>query len=135
VRKITLLTLVLISFWGCATKEIIHESSLLNYPEVDQSLIELLVQQGSNANKVHWVSFMVDCKTEQQVAEIILKAKIVGFEDDYISYSKESKLWSSSLSVPIKLNLSEVSKYRGKLMPLIPSNSCGTVGWGASVEM
>jgi hypothetical protein len=135
VRKITLLTLVLISICGCATKQINLEPSPFNYLEADQSLIELLIQKGSNAKKVHWVSFMVDCKSQQQVAEIISRAKIVGFDDDYIFYSEKRKLWSSSLSAYMKLNLSEISSFRAKLMPLIPSNSCETVGWGASVEM
>ncbi|MBA6252461.1 ribonuclease E inhibitor RraB [Colwellia sp. MB3u-55] len=95
----------------------------------------MLIQKGSNAKKVHWVSFMVDCKSQQQVAEIISRAKIVCFDDDYIFYSEKRQLCSSSLSAYMKLNLSEISSFRAKLMPLIPSNSCGTVGWGASVEM
>jgi hypothetical protein len=134
VRKIILFTLVFLSALGCAVKEVKDESRLFNYAKNDQGLIELLIKQGSNANKEHWVSFMVDCKTEKQVSEIISKAKLVGFDDDYISYSEKRKLWSSSLSASMKLNLNEISTYRAKLMPLIPTNSCSGVGWGASVQ-
>ncbi|NQZ23659.1 MAG: ribonuclease E inhibitor RraB [Colwellia sp.] len=133
-RRILLFTLVLLSVWSCATKKVDPEKQLFNYAKSDQSLIELLIKQGSNANKEHWVSFMVDCKTEKQVSEIISKAKLVGFDDDYISYSDKRKLWSSSLSAPMKLNLVEISASRAKLMPLISIKSCGGVGWGASVE-
>ncbi|MEP7704814.1 ribonuclease E inhibitor RraB [Paraglaciecola sp. 25GB23A] len=133
VFRILLFILALLLVMSCATKQVETESSLFSYIENDQSLIELLIQQGSNANKQHWVSFMVDCKTEAQVVEIIEKAKVVGFEDGYISYSAKRKLWSSSLSAPMKLNLIEISAYRAKLMPLIPTNTCDGVGWGASV--
>jgi hypothetical protein len=133
VRRILLFTLVLLSVWGCATKKVEPEKQLFNYAESDQRLIELLIKQGSNPRKEHWVSFMVDCKTEKQVSEVISKAKLVGFDDDYISYSEKRKLWSSSLSAPMKLNLVEISTSRAKLMPLIPIKSCG-VGWGANVE-
>ncbi|TWX45635.1 ribonuclease E inhibitor RraB [Colwellia hornerae] len=134
VRRIILFTIVLLSVSGCATKKVEPEKQLFNYAESDQSLIELLIKQGSNANKKHWVSFMVDCETEEQVSVIISKAKLVGFDDDYISYSEKRKLWSSSLSAPMKLNLVEVSANRAKLMPLIPIKSCSGVGWGAAVE-
>jgi hypothetical protein len=133
VRRILLFTLVLLSVLGCATKKIEPEKKLFNYTESDQRLIELLIKQGSNPKKVHWVSFIVDCKTEKQVSEVISKAKLVGFDDDYISYSENRKLWSSSLSAPMKLNLVEISTSRAKLMPLIQIKSCG-VGWGANVE-
>jgi len=134
VSRILLFTLVLLSVWGCATKKVEPEKQLFNYEISDQSLIELLIKQGSNANKEHWVSFMVDCETEEQVSEIISKAKLAGFEDDYISYSEKRKVWSSSLSAPLKLDLVEISVSRAKLMPLIPIKSCGAVGWGATVE-
>jgi hypothetical protein len=132
VRRIILFTLVLLSVWGCATKKVKPEPSLFNYTEINQSLIELLVSKGSNANKEHWVSFNVDCETQKQVSEIISKAKLIGFDDDYIFYSEKRKLWSSSLGVPMKLNIIEISKSRAKLMPLIPTKTC-RVGWGASV--
>jgi len=135
VCKIILSILTLLFLMGCTAKKIQSVPLLFNYSDTDQSLIELLIEQGSDANKVHRVSFLVDCKTEKQVADIISKAKIVGFDDDYISYSEQSKYWSSSLSAAIKLNLNEISAFRAKLMPLIPSDSCGAVGWGASVEM
>ena len=134
-RRIILFTLVLLSVWGCATKKVKPEPPLFNYAANDQSLIELLVKQGSNANKHHWVSFIVDCETEKQVSEIISKAKLIGFDDDYISYSEKRKLWSSSLSVQMKLNIIEISASRAKLMPLIPTKTCGGVGWGATVVM
>lgn len=133
-KKTLLFTFVLILIWGCSTKNQKSDSQLFNYIKDDQSLVELLIEQGSNANKEHWVSFMVDCKTEKLVTEIISNAKLVGFDDDYISYSDKTKLWSSSLSVLMKLNIAEVTFHRNKLMPLIPEQLCQRVGWGASVE-
>ena len=132
-RKVLIFSLLLLLILSCSTKKIKVEPQLFNYTKSDQGLIDLLVTQGSNTNKEHWVSFMVDCKTEDQLSEIISKAKLVGFEDDYISYSEENKLWSSPLSVSIKLNLGEITKYRTLLMPLIPDEVCNGVGWGAGV--
>ncbi len=133
-RRILLFTLMLLSVCGCATNKAEPAKQLFNYAETDQNLIKLLIKKGSNPKKEHWVSFMLDCKTEKQVSEVISKAKLVGFDDDYISYSENRKVWSSSLSAPMKLNLVEVSSSRAKLMPLIPIKGCDPVGWGATVE-
>jgi hypothetical protein len=110
------------------------EKQSINYAETDQSLIKSLVMEGSNPKKEHWVSFIIDCRTEKLVSDVISKAKLVGFDDDYISYSEKRKVWSSSLSSPMNLNLAEVSASRAKLMPLIPIKGCEPVFWGTTME-
>lgn len=133
VRKILVFSILPLLILSCTTTNKSVESPAFDYAKSDQGLIDLLIRQGSNPNKEHWVSFIIDCRTEEQVSKIISKAKLVGFEDDYISFSKENKHWSSSLSASMKLSLSDISGYRDKLMPLIPANLCKKVGWGASV--
>lgn len=132
-HKIALLTLVFLSICSCATKEVQPTSSLIKYAEDDQRFIDFLIKNGSDPSKEHWVTFLVNCNTEKQISEILSKAKMEGFDDGYISYAETPKLWSSSLSATMKLNLNEVSASRAKLMPLIPMNSCDRVGWGAAV--
>jgi len=127
VRKFTILLFIFL-VCGCATK-------VKDYSEADSGLIAALVSRGSDVNKEHLVSFIIDCSSEQQVSNIVSGAVQVGFEDDYISYSEKRKIWSTSLIKPLKLNLEQISINRAKLTPLMPVSGCKPIGWGASVEL
>ena len=107
----------------------------LDYAKSDASLIQSLVERGSNVSKNHYVSFIIDCKTEQQVNSIVEKAKLAGFEDDYVSYSERSQMWSSTLSKELKLNVKEIASSRAVLIPFVVLPDCNPIGWGSSVEM
>jgi len=127
VRKFTILLFILL-VGGCTTK-------VKDFSEADGGLIAALVSRGSDVNKEHLVSFMIDCSSKQQVSNIISGAVQLGFEDDYISYSEKRKVWSTSLIKSLKLNLEQISINRAKLTPLMPASGCNSIGWGASVEL
>ena len=133
-RKFIVL-LVLLSIGGCVTKDENIKSKEFDYLKSDSDLIAALVERGSDVNKEHLVSYIIDCSTEQQVNNIITDAVQKGFEDDYASYSEKNKVWSTSLSKSLKLNLDEIAANRAKLIPLMPVKGCKPIGWGASVVM
>lgn len=118
---------------GCAGNNQKAISSSFNYMKGDDGLINLLVQNGSNPNKVHSIDFIIECKSEQVVSDIVSEATQLGFEEDYINYSDKNGYWSTTLTTEVKLNLVDVSAQRNKLMPFIPNTSCKKVSWGASV--
>ena len=120
---------------GCATKIESVKPQAFDYLKADRNLIAALVERGSDVNKEHLVSYIIDCSTEQQVTNILTSATKQGFEDDYVSYSEKNEVWSTSLSKSLKLNLNEISLNRSKLIPLMPAKGCKPIGWGASVVM
>ena len=134
-RKLKVLILSLSFFAGCAISNENQNSQEIDYSEADLDLIAALVERGSDANKEHLVSYTVDCSTEAQVKGILAGAIKQGFEDDYVSYSEKNKVWSTSLTRYLKLNLSEISSNRAKIIPLMPAQGCKSLGWGASVVM
>ncbi|MBU2299040.1 MAG: ribonuclease E inhibitor RraB [Gammaproteobacteria bacterium] len=133
--KSILLVLSLLFFVGCATKNEISKPQAFDYLNADRDLIAALVQRGSDVNKEHFVSYIIDCSNEQQVTNILANATKQGFEEDYVSYSEKNRVWSTSLSKSLKLNLNEISLNRNKLIPLMPAKGCKPIGWGASVVM
>jgi regulator of RNase E activity RraB len=135
IMRTFIILLVLLSIGGCATKDEKIKSQEFDYSKSDSDLITALVARGSDVNKVHLVSFIIDCSTEQQVNNIIADAVQKGFEDDYASYSEKNKVWSASLNKFLKLNLDEIAANRAKLIPLMPVKGCTPIGWGASVVM
>lgn len=50
-------------------------------------------------------------------------------------HTLKKKIWSTSLSKSLKLNLDEIAANRAKLTPLLPIKGCKPIGWGASVVM
>jgi len=127
-----ILLLLLLSACTHNNKATLNEP--IDYKKTDLGLIQLLKSNGSNVNKEHWVSYFVDCTTEQEVNDIILKAKALGFDDDYVSYSENKKTWSGTLSKSIPLNTQQLSKNRALLIPLFKNKSCHPILWGASVS-
>ncbi len=127
---IALLSAVLV---GCLSNKHQAQQKAFDYSKSDASLINTLIQQGSNSNKLHLVDFFIECKSKQVVEGIVSKAKPLGFEEGYIDYSEKNKLWSTSLTSEVPLNINALTKQRNKLLPLIPHNECMRVGWGASV--
>ncbi|MBU2918322.1 ribonuclease E inhibitor RraB [Psychrosphaera sp. F3M07] len=128
--KILMISLCSLLIFGCTTK---NKQSEFDYQTSDQGLINLLVQQGSNPAKIHYISFFIDCKSQQVVTDISQKGVLLGFEDDYINFSDKDQLWSTSLNMSMPLTLNEVTTYRNKLMPIIPAGACKHVGWGSAV--
>lgn len=118
---------------GCATKNESVKPQAFDYLKADRDLIAALVERGSDVNKEHLVSYIIDCASKQQVTNILSRATKQGFEDDYVSYSEKNKVWSTSLSKSLKLNINDISLYRSKLIPLMPAKGCKPIGWGASV--
>ncbi len=92
-----------------------------------------MVSEGSNPNKEHWVNYFFDCKSKSAATEVSQNASSIGYEGDYVSYSKKYKSWTTSIDIPIKLNLEEISFHRAKLMPLIPKGAICDVTLGANV--
>jgi regulator of RNase E activity RraB len=127
VRKFTIFLFIFL-VGGCATK-------VKDYSDNDSDLISALVNRGSDVNKEHLVSFIIDCSSKKQVSDIVSGAVQIGFEDDYISYSEKRKVWSTSLIKSLKLNLEQITTNRAQLTLLMPSNGCNPIGWGASVEL
>ena len=131
--KFFLISMIQLLLVGCVTSKQNPSNNGLDYAKADQGLINLLIQKGSNPNKAHSIDFFVECKSKQIVSDIVSKAVLFGFEDDYIHYSEKDGYWSTSLSSELKLNLADISEQRHKLMPLVTSASCKKITWGASV--
>jgi len=132
-NKFIISVLSLVFVFDCVAKDESVKPQAFDYKQADRDLITTLVESGSDVNKEHFVSYIIDCSTEQQVTNIITSAIKQGFEDDYVSYSEKNKVLSTSLSKSLKLNLNEIALNRGKLIPLMPAKGCKPIGWGASV--
>lgn len=100
----------------------------------DQSLIDHMVRVGTNPDKTHYVSYIIDCQSESLINEFIAKAEKLGYEDGYASFSESTELWSTSYSQEMKLNVSELAKHRAPLTKLLPPKGCEPISWGATVE-
>jgi len=127
-RKFITLSFISILIVGCTTKP-----KEFDYSKADFGLIDALVLRGSDVNKEHWVSYTIDCKTEQQVNEVLAKAISLGFEDEYVSYSQKRNSWSSTVSKSMKLNVNDIALNRALLLPFTPQGSCYPLAFGASV--
>ena len=98
-----------------------------DYTRSDQSLINLLIKNGSNPQKIHAVEFMVDCTSKSVVTGIAKKATELGFAEDTVTYSQKLKMWSASLIIDMPSN------FRDKLTAIVPLKGCKMETWGASV--
>nr|WP_277601513.1 ribonuclease E inhibitor RraB [Thalassotalea sp. G2M2-11] len=105
----------------------------VDHSQTDKALIQALVNRGTDANKIHWVSFLIDCKDKGLVTSIADKADSLGYEADYVSYSKQRMSWSTTVSKEMKLNAAEIARHRAQLSPFVPSGACYPIGFGAAV--
>jgi hypothetical protein len=118
---------------ACAQKSGNSLAENYDYTSSDQTLINLLIKNGSDPQKIHAVEFMVDCSSKPVVTDITQKAVELGFEEDAVTYSQKLQTWSVGLIIDIPLNIKNVSDYRAKLTPIVPLGVCRMVTWGASV--
>ena len=103
--------------------------------ETDLKLIDLMVHNGTDVNKIHYVSYIIDCETEALLKDIILKSNELDYEQGYISFSESTNLWSTSFAKEMKLNIEEISNHKAPLTALLPKVGCKTISWGSTVEM
>ena len=102
--------------------------------EIDQNLIDLMVKNGTDVEKIHYVSFIIDCNSESLIKEFASEANKLDYEEGYISFSERIRLWTTSYAKEMKLNTAELAKHREPLTKLLPKQGCKPITWGSSVE-
>lgn len=101
--------------------------------EYNSSLIEALVERGSDVNKVHTIRYHVSCNAKTDVEKLVKLSSEKGFSADVIKYFETDNHWYTSLQKESQLKIKPIMAYLDTLTDLQQGLNCDKVTWGSKV--